>query len=288
MAQIGIVLRPGVKAAKELAQELHNWCEENEHQVVMDTETAAILEFDDEVCELSKIVNHADPIVTLGGDGTLIGVARFVSRRSPVMLGVNFGQLGFLTEIAPKDLFTTLKALLSGKATVAERRMVKVSVEREGAELFKSSAVNDAVIQKGSREKLVNLDLIVDGEQVMHLRGDGMIIGTPTGSTAYSLAAGGSIVHPSLAVAMITPICPHSLTARPLVLPLELNLEVHVPEYSGELNLIIDGQASCSLVSGDIVRISKSRHVVRFVRSASESYFKILRDKLNWGIENKA
>lgn len=229
------------------------------------------------------LASEADVIVSLGGDGTLIGVARYVGERSPVLIGVNFGTLGFLTEIAPEELFETLEAFFHQRVPYGTRSMLHVEVVRNKEVVFSSQAVNDAVIQKEARSPLISLDLWVNSEAVMRVRADGLIIGTPTGSTAYSLAAGGSIVYPSLGVYLVTPICPHSLTCRPLVLPLDAELSVSVPIHGGAVFVNIDGQVTCPLEDRDEVRIIRSKHEVKFVRSSRRSYFDILRGKLNWG-----
>ncbi len=160
----------------------------------------------------------------------------------------------------------------------------------DGAEkcVFSSQAVNDVVVQKGTQDRLMDIDFAVDNEDVMRLRADGLIISTPTGSTAYSLAAGGSIVHPLLSALLVTPICPHSLTSRPLVLSLDATLSLRLPQHDGHTLLSIDGQVSVPLHSGDRVKVSRAHNVVRFARSPSKSYFEILRRKLNWGVANKS
>jgi NAD+ kinase len=229
------------------------------------------------------IAQEADLIVSLGGDGTLIGVARYVRERSPVLLGVNFGTLGFLTEIAPAELFQTLEAYFSNRVEYGTRLMLHVEVVRNREVIFASEAVNDAVVQKGTKSPLISMDFWVNSENVMRLRADGLIVATPTGSTAYSLAAGGSIVFPSLGVYLVTPICPHSLTSRPLILPVDAELSVGIPYREADILLNIDGQVTLELEAHDTVRVIRSKYDVRFVRSPSRSYFDILRGKLNWG-----
>jgi NAD+ kinase len=234
-----------------------------------------------------ELATRADPIVTLGGDGTLLGVARNIDGYSPTFVGVNFGNLGFLTEIKPEELFPVVEQVLAGTAPVRERSMLLTEVLRGESIVFSSQAVNDAVIMKGARSRLIDLDFYVDNEAVMRLRADGLIVATPTGSTAYSLAAGGSIVSPSLAAVLVTPICPHSLTSRPLVLDLEAELKITVPQYDGRVFLTVDGQVSLELQTGDTVRIRRAKQRLRFVRSLQRSYFSVLRTKLNWGIPNR-
>jgi NAD+ kinase len=165
--------------------------------------------------------------------------------------------------------------------------MLHASVRRKGKEIFAAQALNDAVIQKDARARLLDLDIAVNGEPVMRLRADGLICSTPTGSTAYSLAAGGSIVHPALEVLLVTPICAHSLSARPLILKLSDKLLATIPEYDGTMVLTIDGQLSIPLQTGDAIEIGESPYRIKLVQSSSRSYFDILRTKLNWGIANK-
>lgn len=291
--KIGLVVRPGIDKARELACDIAKWVQSTEHQLFIDKDTACVTgEIGASVVdEISALPDKCDPIVTLGGDGTLIGVARLLKdSSSPLMIGVNFGTLGFLTEIAPEDALDTLKKSLSDQVPTGERSMILARVFREGnAEpVFTSQALNEALVQKGSRDRLLDLDLEVNNEAVMRLRADGMIVATPTGSTAYSLAAGGSIAYPSLAVILVTPICAHSLTSRPLVLPMDFVTTVSVPEYDGDVFLSVDGQDSFELASGDRVQLICSPNRVKFATSPEQSYFEILRNKLNWGIANKA
>lgn len=295
MSSLGLVVRPGVEAAKALALEVVSWAKSSSHPVLVEENTAKVLGLKEGGVPSHHLAVQADPIVTLGGDGTLIGVARYVTKRSPLLIGVNFGHLGFLTELTPAELLPTLKKFFADKGKglpEGERSMIFCEVMRpgDGGEkcVFSSQAVNDAVIQKGTEEKLIDIDFAVDNEEVMRLRADGLIISTPTGSTAYSLAAGGSIVHPLLSVVLVTPICPHSLTSRPLVLSLDAKLAVRVPPHEGQIFLSIDGQVTVPLQSGDVIRISRAQNVVRFAHSPSKSYFEILRRKLNWGVRNKS
>lgn len=287
MAKIGLVVRDGRPAIVDLAMKVVNWAKESGFNCIFETETANILKLTGEILDNKSLAAVADPIVTLGGDGTMIGVARHAGQNSPRLLGVNFGTLGFLTELSPSELIDSLAATVKGTNSFATRSMLNVDVMRSDISVFDSQAINEVVIQKGSRDPLLNLDVYCDNEQVMRIRADGLIFCTPTGSTAYSLAAGGAILHRSLDVMQITPICPHLLTTRPLVLPLDSKLEVRVPEHRGEIFISVDGQASASLVLNDSIRITKSQNSVKIVRSPSNSYYDILRGKLNWSIPNQ-
>ncbi len=285
--RIGLVTRPGNQKAVALAKELMAWCAQRSIPVDVDTQTAKTLKLTHNGCSSVELVERADPIITLGGDGTLIGVARHVKGSCPVFIGVNFGNLGFLTEIRPDEVFSVLEDALKGNVSCAERVLMYVQVERDGAICFESQAVNDVVVQKSAKSPLPELDLSVNGHDVARIRADGIIFATPTGSTAYSLAAGGSIAHPSLSVILVTPICPHSLTNRPLILPGSAKIEVEIPHGASEVLVTADGQISERLRVGDIVRVSQAKQTVRFVISEDKSYFDILRTKLNWGVPNR-
>lgn len=280
---IGLVIRDDSTDILNYARLLLGWGAGAGYQIACGEQTARMLGLKDPGVPVDELIKLADPIVTLGGDGTLIGVARFASGPCPTLLGVNFGRLGFLTEIHPEELISALEGVLAGTARTKERHMMRCQVIRDGEAIFESQAVNDVVVQKGSRDRLLDLDVFIADEPLMRLRADGLIAATPTGSTAYSLAAGGSIVYPSLGVMLLTPICPHSLSYRPIILPIDYQLNVIVPEYDGEVFVSIDGQSSKELKVGDMVSVTKAKNNVRFVRSPSHSYYDILRNKLNWG-----
>jgi len=283
MAQIGLVVRSGIEQAVQLGHELIKWAGQNGHEVLAEEETAKLLNFNRSGTS-ADVATTCDPVVALGGDGTLIGVGRYVRGRPPVMLGVNFGRLGFLTEIAPTELFKTLKMVMGGTAHYGSRPMLQCSVNSNGQQIFGMQAVNDVVLHKGTFDKLMEIVLRVDSRNVTAIRCDGLIVSTPTGSTAYSLSAGGPIVYPTLPVVLVTPICSHSLTHRPLVLSNECQISLTVPRYDGEIGISIDGQEGANLQVGDNIEITKSANSVIFVRSPSQSYFDILRNKLNWGV----
>lgn len=285
--RVGLVIRPGNQKIVSYAEQLLAWCAAHNIPVDAEKQTAHILQLTEPGFSAKELVDRADPIVTLGGDGTLIGVARYVRGSSPVFVGVNFGNLGFLTEVRPDELMKALEDALHGKVSCAERVLLHVVVEREGKSIFESQAVNDVVVQKGARSPLPELDLGVNGHDVARIRADGIIFATPTGSTAYSLAAGGSIAHPSLSVILVTPVCPHSLTNRPLILPGSSRIELELPKFNDEVLVTIDGQVSESLKPGDKVKVSQAKQTVRFVISEDKSYFDILRTKLNWGVPNR-
>lgn len=288
MATIGLIIKPSLEAGGSLAKTLETWCHDHGHTLLFEEQTAALLGGKESLASRLELVENADPIVVLGGDGTLIGVARHARNYSPLFLGVNFGTLGFLTELTPDELIPTLEKVLRGEVAGVSRSLLQATgYNKEKEKFFESQAVNDVVIQKGTRSRLLELDVFINSRDLMRIRGDGIIFSTPTGSTAYSLAAGGSIAYPSLDVTLLTPICPHSLTYRPLILPGSAHAVVELPSYDGEVFVTIDGQASFQLGTYDTVQIQQALNKIRFVRSPNEDYFSILRNKLNWGIPNQ-
>jgi NAD+ kinase len=285
--QIGLVIRPGNQKILNRAKELLAWCAERGITVEPESQTAQLLELGRRGSTPAELAQRVDTIVTLGGDGTLIGVARYVRGRSPLFVGVNFGNLGFLTEVRPDELNNVLQDALDSKVSSAERTLLHVQVEREDAVFFESQAVNDVVVQKGATSPLPDLDLSVNGNDVARIRADGIIFATPTGSTAYSLAAGGSIAHPSVNVILVTPVCPHSLTNRPLILAGSAQIKVELPKFQDEVLVTVDGQVSKALNPGDVIKVTQAKQSVRFVISEEKTYFDILRTKLNWGVPNQ-
>lgn len=251
------------------------------------TETARELKLDlpdSQVVERELLTQKCSPIVVLGGDGTLISVCRHAAPKPPIILGVNLGTLGFLTEITSEELPEMLEATLNGTATLEQRTLLDVAVIRNNQEAEHYNALNDVVLTKAALARIYGIDLAVDGDSAALIRGDGCIVATPGGSTAYSLAAGGSIVHPQVDALLITPICAHSLTSRPLVVPgrSEIALTVDEDARGSNVFLTIDGQEGMPLKSGDKVVITTSENKMLFVKSPSKNYYEILGAKLKW------
>ncbi|MCB0323663.1 MAG: NAD(+)/NADH kinase [Bdellovibrionales bacterium] len=226
----------------------------------------------------------ANVIVVMGGDGTLISVSRHAAERPPIIIGVNLGTLGFLTEITVEELFPVLASVLDGTAELERRNLLQADVGRSGRATERYSAINDVVLTKAALARIYDIDLSVDGDLAAVWRGDGCIIATPGGSTAYSLAAGGAIVHPRVDAVLVTPICPHSLTSRPLVLPGSSKITLRVASDAARSNvfLTIDGQEGMPLSSGDEVNVTTSPHGLLFAKSPSKSYYEVLGTKLKW------
>jgi len=233
--------------------------------------------------KLEQIVDGADLLVVLGGDGSVLAGVRAVGARSIPVLAVNLGRLGFLTAVNPDEAEAALVALLRGEHQIVERMRFEVTHIRDGRPLLRELVLNDAVITKGSAlARLIELEAHVDGRLVSSYRSDGLIVATPTGSTAYNLSAGGPIVDPRVAAAVLNPICPHTLSLRPLVLPddREILVRLRSPE---DATLTLDGQVGATLQSGDEVRVVKAREPARFVATPPHDHFEMLRTKLGWG-----
>jgi NAD+ kinase len=278
---VGICLKRGQPQAANTVKDLIAWLEARGLEVRMDPECAACVGGD--VVEIERLVSEVDLIIMLGGDGTLLGAARAIGQRRVPILGVNLGTLGFLTEVNAEEMFDALETVLAGEAEVLARMRLEVAVRRGGKEVERYIALNDAVSTKTALSRMILLEAFADDERVTTYHADGLIVSTPTGSTAYSLSAGGPIVLPELEAIVLTPICPHSLTQRPLVLPATSEIELVVHTRGGEANLTIDGQVGMELADGDCVLMSRSQFSADIIASPIRTRFEILQTKLRWG-----
>ena len=229
-----------------------------------------------------RIPAGVDLIAVLGGDGTLLSVARLVGCHRVPILGINLGGLGFLTEVTLDEFYPTLDQVLAGKVAYDERIMLAATVLRGGEEVFHQAVLNDVVVNKGALAKIIDLQARIDGHEVANFKADGLIVSTPTGSTAYNLAAGGPIVHPSVGAILLTPICPHTLTNRPVVVGDGSLVEILLVSEKTEVHLTLDGQVGFSLQGGDRIRVQKAACTIRLVTVPGKNYFDVLRDKLKW------
>lgn len=229
------------------------------------------------------IPSQVDLIIVLGGDGTLISVARLVGAAAVPIVGVNLGQLGFLTEITREELPEMLDRLIAGDYRVSERMMIDTFIHREDKVVGKYTVLNDAVINKGALARIIDLETYVDGRHLSTYKADGLIVSTPTGSTGYSLAAGGPIIYPEINSLLITPICPHMLTNRPIVIWSRSKIEIEVKFQDDVVFFTADGQVGHRLLPGDRVEIRRSELRTHLVSSPTREYFQILRTKLSWG-----
>ena len=270
--------------ALELGTTLTGWLRDRRRKVLAEPAAAEVIGA--EPVSREELVRRADLIVVLGGDGTLLGIARTVGKRETPILGINLGGLGFLTEASTGEAKQALERVLAGDYETDRRITLEAEVCRSsgrGAEVVQRFlALNDVVFSRGPIGRMLQLEVTAEGERFCEYRADGLIISTPTGSTAYALSAGGPIVYPSLGVLVLAPICPHTLSNRPVVLPDSFELEVRVKSSDHDATLIIDGQEPAQLGSADYVRIRRGRYAVVLIRSI-HPYFEIWRDKLRWG-----
>ncbi|MEM6795945.1 MAG: NAD(+)/NADH kinase [Acidobacteriota bacterium] len=278
--RLGIVARPHTREAIRTAGELADWLVRRGREVAVD-----------EPIQRARGLHHLpafdplepyDLVVVLGGDGTLLSTARVVASTSP-LLGVNLGRLGFLTEIGRQELYQSLLRVFAGDYRLEERSMFDVELHRRGRVINRFRAFNDAVIAKSARAQIIELELEIDGHRMSTYRADGLIIATPNGSTAYNLSAGGPIVYPSLRVAVITPICPHALTLRPIVVPDSEAIEVTLLADLQEVFLTVDGQDGARMAPKDMVVLQRSPDSVQLVRRIDRTFYDSLRNKLKWG-----
>jgi NAD+ kinase len=232
---------------------------------------------------LHEMLRNIDCLLVFGGDGTILNGARLVACSGVPLLGINLGHLGFLSEIDIPDIKEGLESVLNNDYYIEERMMIEAAVLRDGREIERSTGLNDAVITKGAFARLIFLETRVNGEQVSTYPTDGLIVSTPTGSTAYSLSAGGPVVTPELDLMLLTPICPHALWARPIVISSECQVEVELLSDKGEVMLTIDGQHGLKLIKNDVVKITRSRDKVKFIRLNTRNFFRVLKQKLREG-----
>jgi NAD+ kinase len=285
MRSVGVVVKHDHAEAMTLARQLVAWLRANKLQAVVEETHAAALGVKSGKTK-EDITSSVDLIVVLGGDGTLLSVAQYVGKRSVPILGVNFGQLGFMTALTAEELLPAMDRIVAGDFKVNQRMMLDVTLERNGRVLFTRQVLNEATISKGGAlARIIDLETSVDGEALCVYKADGLIVTTPTGSTAYSLSAGGPIVRPDVGVIVLTPICPHTLTHRPMVLTdsAVVRVRVHSRDSDGEVVLSLDGHTGTGLCNEDNVEIRRGRNTVPLVQAHNRTYFDVLRHKLRWG-----
>jgi len=283
MTRVGIVAKVDRPEAQEVVPRLVEWLTDRGKQVVLEKETAELIANPKTAVRKSDLPAQADLLVVLGGDGTLLSMARLVGDLGVPILGVNLGGLGFLTATTEAELFPTLDALFRGEMMVEDRMMLAAQVFRQDERLTEYVALNDVVITKSAMSRIITLAVSVEGQYATGYRADGLIVSTPTGSTAYSLSAGGPIVFPTMEAVVLTPICSHTLTNRPIVLPANLRIEITLLTEQQEVMLTLDGQVGVALKERDIVQVRQASPRIRLVRDPRRHFFSVLRTKLKWG-----
>lgn len=281
MQKIGIICKTGISEPVVILKELLPWLKQKGYETFIDVETASVLNIDG--FARSQIPSLSDLIIVLGGDGTLISTCRLVADKGVPVLGVNIGGLGFLTEIPVEKLYEMLEMVLTGNCPIEERLMLKAQVLRHGAVIAEYNVLNEVVVNKAALARIIDLETYINQSYVTTFKADGLIISTPTGSTAYSLSAGGPVLYPTLDNMVLTPICPHTLTNRPIVLAGNSVIEVILRSPTERVYLTLDGQVGFSVMQNDTVVVVKSPFKTRLLIPCDRDYFEILREKLKWG-----
>jgi NAD+ kinase len=283
MKRFGIIAKDTPKA-KAAVRKLARWLAQRGKKVLIEESTAAALGVAGERARgLPALV---DMIIVLGGDGTLLSAARLVaaSKRNVPIFGVNLGSLGFMAEVSLNELYANLEKAIAGRLASEERMMLTASVVRAGRRTADHTVLNEAVVTKGANARLIALEVSVGGDHLTAIRADGLILATPTGSTAYSLSAGGPIIHPTLHCFVLTPICPHTLSNRPIAIPDSSVVQVRLLSPGDGTVLTLDGQTVVPLGPDDIIEVKKAKYKVRLIKHPTKDFYEILRAKLKWGI----
>ena len=286
---VGVVVKPRHAEAWQTACELGAWLEKRGVRLVgkwlsqaeRDVVSGLICEI--ETLEENSLIEEVDLIVVLGGDGTMISTARAIGDRPIPVLGINYGALGYLTEFRIEEMFAALEQILAGNYKLDRRVALRVEHYRGEEILSVNRVLNDVVINKAALARIIEIEIRLDGLFVNSFRADGLIVSTPTGSTAYNLSAGGPIVFPTMNAVVMTPICPFTLSNRPIVVPDTAEIELFLKTENEEVALTLDGQVGFELQRGDLVKIRKSRMTFNLVEPPNRNYFDVLRDKLRWG-----
>jgi NAD+ kinase len=281
--KVGIISKPRKAEVGDVVPPLLAWLRERGIDVFVDKETGVLLQSGEQRVPRNEMPDLVDLLVVLGGDGTLLATARTLNRKSVPILAVNLGGMGFLTVITREELYPTLEAVLAGNYQCDRRVRIEAEIIRADEVIASFLALNDVVLNKGAISRILDFDVWANGEFISTFKSDGLIVSTPTGSTAYSLAAGGPILTPSVQALIITPICAHTLTNRPLVLPDSVTIEVLVKSQRESAYVTVDGQVGVAARSDDMVRIKKAASDVEIVQPHGRNYFEILRQKLKWG-----
>jgi NAD+ kinase len=282
LKRIGVVVGPQKPEALKVAADLGQWCAARQIELQSTAAIAAQIGCRPFREVEGRLLETIDLLIVLGGDGTMLGAARLIGDHQIPVLGINFGWLGYLTEFTLGELFPTLELVLAGRFNIDHRLMIDVRLYREEREIFFQAALNEAAVN-GAPARITEFDCYIDGMMMTTFRADGMIVATATGSTAYSLSAGGPIVHPGVPAILLTPICPHMLSNRPVVVPGESRIDIVFNGIKDKLLLTLDGQQVVDLQPHDRVVIQRSARTFRLISPTNRNYFQVLRTKLKWG-----
>jgi len=280
--KVAIVAKPHIKKVSSVVQSLADWLEKRAIVTYVEERIAPLAREGRPSFALDTPPRDADIVIVLGGDGTLLSVVRSMGSRQLPILGVNLGSLGFLTDISLANVYQAMESLLAGDFTIESRMMLATELERKGKSVESQTVLNDVVITKGAIARMIEVGVRINDQFVAMIRADGIIVSTPTGSTAYSLAAGGPILYPGIGSMILTPICPHTLTYRPVVVSDDSRIELILRSKSGEVYATFDGQLSVPMRRGDTVRAQKSGAAMKLVSLPGHNFFEVLRHKLRW------
>jgi NAD+ kinase len=282
---IGLIGKPHHQGAAATLEILFNYLTANEYRVIVESSIAQSVEFECPIVgTLMDIGDLADLAIVIGGDGYMLGAARVLSCYNIAVIGVNRGNLGFLTDLSPANLITPLEEILHGKSTQEQRFLIEAQVYRQGELKSANSAVNEAVVHAGKVASMIEFEVYIDNVFMFSQRSDGLIISTPTGSTAYSMSAGGPILTPNLNALALIPMFPHTLTARPIVVDGDSEIKLLMSDKNHhDLQVSCDGHVILSAMAGDEIIVKKTPHTLRLVHPLNHSYFNVLRTKLSWG-----
>jgi NAD+ kinase len=283
MLQAAIISKPQKPEVAGILRDLIAWLEARHYHYLLDPDSAAYIDAPNPIERVDLPKHKPNLVIVLGGDGTLLAAARAFAGTTTPILSVNLGALGFLTEISLSELYSTLDAWCNNCAEIEVRSMMHAQHIRDGKTLSHWEALNDVVVAKGTIARMGDFSVEIDNQAVATFRADGVIVSTPTGSTAYNLAADGPIVMPSVNALVVTPICPHLLTIRPIVMPGESSVNIKVVGVPNEIYLTVDGQQAIELQQGDTVHCQRSQYSVRLLRHHPNGLFSVLRSKLKWG-----
>jgi NAD+ kinase len=279
---IGILVKPKFPEIKSTLHDVVSWLRSRNIEVILDT-TSAILLGEQGGYPNAQLANKSDVLLVLGGDGTMLNAARLAGERGIPILGVNMGGLGFLTEVRLENLYPSFERVFANDFVLDERLMLRTRIHRHGKTVAEGIVLNDVVISKGTLARMIELKIAIQGRFVTNLRGDGLIASSPTGSTAYSLSAGGPIIDPAVQSLILTPICPHTLTHRPLIVPGNTEIEVTLTSKDDGAMATLDGQVGVAITQDDTIVIQTSEHRTRLIRFPESNYYDVLREKLKWG-----
>ena len=279
---VGILTKPKFPEVKPTLQGVVTWLRDRHITVLLDTTSASLLSEQGGI-QKTQLAIQSDVLLILGGDGTILNAARLAAERSIPILGVNMGGLGFLTEVRLDNLYASLDRVFANDFTLDERLMLQTHVHRHGETVARGIVLNDVVISKGTLARMIELKIAIQGQFVTNLRADGLIVATPTGSTAYSMSAGGPIINPAVQLLILTPISPHTLTHRPLIVPGNAEIEVTLTSKDEGAMATLDGQVGIAMTQGDTAVIQASEHRTKLIRFPESHYYEVLREKLKWG-----